>query len=292
MPPPVSVIVRAKDEARTIERALASVREQTVPAELIVIDSGSRDGTVQIARRWCDRLIEIAPEDFSYGYALNVAAAEASADVHAALSAHCRLPRPDWIARSLALYDRRDVAATNGALVWPDGSPAPPGAVRYQRVEDVATDPHWGFSNHGSTWRAAAWREHPFDEELVAAEDKEWALRVLRAGWTIAFARELWVDMSHAWRTGPAQIFRRQRKEYRELGRFAPVGAPTLRELGSDWWHDIPRDRHSALAHRFLNWRRLTELAGKYVGRWEAARLTGGDAERPRLRPRDAGRRR
>jgi glycosyltransferase involved in cell wall biosynthesis len=63
--PAVSVIVRARDEQASIERALVSVRRQTVVAELIVVDSGSVDGTIAIASSLADRVIEMAPERFS-----------------------------------------------------------------------------------------------------------------------------------------------------------------------------------------------------------------------------------
>ena len=90
MPEPrASVIVRAKNEARGIERTFKSLRRQTVPVEIVVVDSGSTDGTVEIARRWCDRLVEIPAESFTYGYSLNCGAEVALAPFHFSLSAHC-----------------------------------------------------------------------------------------------------------------------------------------------------------------------------------------------------------
>src|SRR5207248_3651209 len=48
--PRASVIIRTKDSARTLPGALASVRAQTVACEVVVVDSGSRDATLSIAR--------------------------------------------------------------------------------------------------------------------------------------------------------------------------------------------------------------------------------------------------
>ena len=92
-----SAIVRVKDEAGPIRHALDSLRRQTVPVEIVVVDSGSTDGTLEVARAVADRLVEISPERFTYGHALNVGAAAASGRVHIALSAHCT-------ARSAALW--------------------------------------------------------------------------------------------------------------------------------------------------------------------------------------------
>src|SRR5687767_8746951 len=116
-----SVIVRAKDEAAAIERTLSALRTQSVEVEIIVVDSGSTDGTVEIARRWCDRLIEITPEQFTFGRALNIGAEAAAAPVHFALSAHCVPPRADWVERSCSYYSDAAVAATHGDRVGPDG---------------------------------------------------------------------------------------------------------------------------------------------------------------------------
>src|SRR5207253_519729 len=110
-----TVIVRARDAAETIERTLQSLRAQTVRAELLVVDSGSTDGTLEIAFRLADRVVQMPPEEFTFGRALNVGAHEAKGSIHFALSAHCFPERTDWIERSLAHYERADVAAPCGA---------------------------------------------------------------------------------------------------------------------------------------------------------------------------------
>lgn len=256
--PVASVIVRARNEASTVGRVLSLLHRQTVRPEIIVVDSGSTDGTDRIAGDLCDRLIRIAPQDFTYGYALNVGAAAASADVHFALSAHCFPPDADWIARTLALYVRADVAGTGGHH---------PGAVDvfYQDHAHARAHPYIGFSNHAASWRADVWRDFPFNERLGAAEDKEWGLRVTRAGWVLAFSPEVNVDMSHAWRSA-RESFARERRCAAALASFGQLGPYGLGDLGRDWWCILPRDRHSRAFHRFVNYRRCAGLAGRWVG--------------------------
>jgi len=265
--PAASVIVRCRDERDTLGRTLETLRAQTVPAEVIVVDSGSVDGSLELARREADRVLEIPPDSFTYGYSLNVGARAAQADVHFALSSHCFAP-PHWIERALAHYARKDVAATNGIQTLADGTP-----VTEPFVQDFAharADPWWGFSNHASSWRASVWREHPFDERMDYAEDREWAWRVTGAGWKIVYDPQLWVDLSHSWR-GPRNFFARQRRAARAVAGFSGAPPYGLRELARDWWADIPDDRHSPTAHRFLNVGRFAGLLGHYVGRREAA---------------------
>jgi len=255
--PQASVIVRARDEAADIGRSLELIRRQTVPVEIVVVDSGSVDGTLEIARGLCDRLIRIAPEEFSYGRALNIGAAAATAPVHIAVSAHCFLERSDWVERALALYSaRQDVAGIGGCT----GD-----SVIYQDHAMALADPTWGFSNHAGSWRADVWRRYPFDEALGYAEDKEWGLRVTAAGYVLAFAPELYVDLSHSWRTA-RECYVRARKTAIALRSFAPMEPFGARELLRAWWRDLPEDRHSAAFSRFVNYRRLAGLAGRWAG--------------------------
>jgi rhamnosyltransferase len=278
--PAASVIVRAKDEARTIGHTLSLLRDQTVVPEVIVVDSGSTDGTLEIARRACDRLIEIPPHEFTFGRALNVGARAATAPVHFALSAHCCPERPDWIERSLTHYERDDVAATAGARALPDGSPLR--ATLRQDAEHARSHPYWGFSNHASSWRASVWERFPFDEHIEAAEDRDWAFRVLDAGWVIAIDPALWVGMSHVWRSGLRSFYRRRKREARALATFAPLDPYGLRECLREWWSELPDDRHSPLLHR-LDYRRIAGLAGRYAGH-RAARSDRSGPARRRLR--------
>lgn len=56
--PKVSVIIPVKNSQRSIEACLCSVREQSYPnIELIVVDNGSLDDTVQIAKSYSDEVL-------------------------------------------------------------------------------------------------------------------------------------------------------------------------------------------------------------------------------------------
>lgn len=271
MTPRASVIVRCKDEEKLLERALVSLRNQTVEPEIVVVDSGSTDRSIEIARRWCDRLVEIPAESFTHGHALNVGAAAAAAPVLFALSAHCHAERNDWIERSLAHYERSDVAAVCGYHAYPDGLPLV--GVFYQDAAHAKAHPFWGFSNHASSWRADVWREHPFNESLAWAEDREWVQRVTAAGWVIAFDPEVAVDMSHAWRS-PRELFRRQRLAVRAVDEFADLPYYGARECLHEWWSQPPDDRHSVWLYR-IDPRRIGGLAGKYLASRDLARRRG-----------------
>jgi rhamnosyltransferase len=260
--PAATFIVRAKDKRDTIEATLRSIRGQTVPSELIVVDSGSTDGTREVAARYADRVVDIPAGAFSYGGALNAGAAAASAPVHAALSAHCTLPGDDWLERVLRHYRDPAVAATNGERLDPEGRRLE--APLVQTLELARRHPGWGFSNHASTWRADVWRAFPFDERLVACEDKEWAFRVLASGRRIVFDPALFVGGAHRKAAGPREYFRRVRRESAAYATFAPVAELTASDAVRRWWR-IPPGGHPLRSR--LSVMRTAEIAGVYTGR-------------------------
>ena len=61
--PLVSVVVPTRNSARTLGRCLNSVRAQTYRnIEIIVVDNGSTDGTLDVARRYADVVLSGGPE--------------------------------------------------------------------------------------------------------------------------------------------------------------------------------------------------------------------------------------
>jgi rhamnosyltransferase len=263
--PRASVIVRTKNSARTLGRVLSLLRAQTVPAEIIVVDSGSSDDTLAVAQECVDLIIEIPADHFSFGRALNVGAAAASAPIHFALSSHSLPPHDRWIEQSLSKYDRPDVAGTTGAPTLPD-APEPLLTTFYQTLSDALNHPWWGFSNTGSSWRADVWATFPFDEQLPASEDKEWGLRVLAAGWTIAVDSSLSVSSAHLRHQGIRHLYERTRREFEVIGSLVPVPTFTIRDFFRAWLTDMEADAPYGGWRRRLNYYRFAELMGKYQG--------------------------
>src|SRR5688572_7185097 len=100
--PPVtaSIVIRAKNEAGAIGETLDSVFGQRgAPGfEVIVVDSGSTDATLDIVRRTDARVIEIPPQSFTYGRALNIGISAARGEFVVALSAHSTPINDRWLA--------------------------------------------------------------------------------------------------------------------------------------------------------------------------------------------------
>ncbi len=261
--PPVSVVVRARDEARALGRTLDALGGQDVPSEVIVVDSGSRDHTVEIAAQRGAGVLHSEAAPFSFGAALNQGAAAARAPVVVALSAHAVAPDRGWLGRVLATMADPAVACCCGERRGPDGRLLA-GALR-QDAALLAARPYWGYSNGAGAFRAELWRRRGFREDLPGSEDREWSRWALAGGMLCVVDPALVVDHDHSRDPLPA-CFRRYAREHRGFAMYLPDLEPYPAPAAlAEWWHD--QGHHRTRARARLDPRRVARLTGKWWGR-------------------------
>src|SRR5207248_3867509 len=107
---------RAKNEARFVGETLRALFDVSAlcPRQVVVVDSGSTDGTQAIVESFPTQLIQITPEEFTYGYALNLAVANVDAELVATLSAHSLPSNCDWLRNLIKSFSRPRVAGVYG----------------------------------------------------------------------------------------------------------------------------------------------------------------------------------
>ncbi|MEW6747848.1 MAG: glycosyltransferase [Planctomycetota bacterium] len=203
--PGISIIIRTRNEERFIARTLEAVMAQvvSVPFEVIVLDSGSQDRTLELVRRFDVpelnlRLETIDPERFTFGLALNLGARLAQGDIIVNLSAHCLPVDSAWLARLVEpLRVDPAVAASHGKQVPMKG--VNPYEERLL-VEAFSPDRHGKvsvvFSNSNGAVRKRVLEEFPFDEKAAFGEDFIWARR-LPARLQVVYVPEAAVYHSH-----------------------------------------------------------------------------------------------
>lgn len=265
--PRLTALIRCRDEERGIGPLIDSLRAQTMgeALEIVVIDSGSRDGTLAVLRGRNIEPLRMATADFTYGRALNVAAAAARAPICLSVSAHVRVLDDGWAERVISAFEDTRVACAYGPRREPQGL-RPLRAPLLQDLAHAEAHPLWGYSNSSGAFRRGLWERRPFDENLRADEDLEWAWHWLRQGWLVRLDPALAVHHSHA-DEGPVRTFRRRRAEAAAVRQFREVDPLPLRPVLSEWWRG-PHLHRSNLRAR-LDPRRLAALAGRYAGlRW------------------------
>lgn len=274
----VSIILRTWNEARHLPAALAAIQAQQYAGEVerIVIDSGSTDDTLAVARRWGGEVILTLPRaEFSFGRALNRAAQAASGEILVSLSAHARPADTHWLERLLAPFAEPRVGAAYGRQL-PQPDAWPPVVVDYQRCYgDIAlmhTSPESVFlSNANAALRTSLWLQMPFDETLPACEDQDWAHRVVALGHWIAYEPQAAVYHSH--NESPWQVYRRRAREERGWRRLYPARRPGFQDFLTDWYAASRSDLgHIWRARRGWPWLLLAPCYrfGWALGQWYA----------------------
>lgn len=73
--------------------------------EIIIVDSGSTDGTLEIAKKHKARIIKIRPEDFTFPYASNIGAENARGKYLIYISGHCLPLSEKWIENGVRIME-------------------------------------------------------------------------------------------------------------------------------------------------------------------------------------------
>ena len=112
--PTISIIIRCYNEQKHIGRLLTGIVQQTAAdTEIIVVDSGSTDTTLKIAKKFPVRVISIPEVKYTPGYSLNIGFKEADREIIVALSAHATPANSHWLSNLIAPLDNLMVAATS-----------------------------------------------------------------------------------------------------------------------------------------------------------------------------------
>jgi glycosyltransferase involved in cell wall biosynthesis len=246
--PSISVVVRCHNEERHIGKLLAALARQTLPpAEVVVVDSGSTDGTLDIVARHPVRLVRIAPEEFTFGRSLNLGCASATGEILVFASAHVVPVRDDWLERLTAPFAAPDVALVYGRQVGNEVTRFSEHQLFAQQFPPVSNpDQRSPFCNNANAAvRRALWEEHHFDEALTGLEDLDWGKWALGAGHRIVYEAD--AAIVHIHEESPRKIFRRYEREAIALRRIFPDSHLTTLEMLLFIVHGIGVDVMAAL---------------------------------------------
>lgn len=242
MTPTASVVVPVKDGARHLPELLDALRRHASGAEVLVIDSGSRDGSPDIARAAGVGLLEIAPQAFGHGRTRNLGAERTSGELICFLTQDAT-PLPGWLDayREAMALDPRVGAAFGPHLPREETSPmiarelteffAGFGPDGRPTVRGAGETPF--LSNVNACYRRACWAQLRF-ADLPYAEDQAFARAMGDAGWRIAYHPGAAVLHAHDY--GVVGFLRRYFDEYRGLretaGHVERIGVrSTVREV-------------------------------------------------------------
>ncbi|MDO8425870.1 MAG: alcohol dehydrogenase catalytic domain-containing protein [bacterium] len=211
----VSIIIRTFNEEKHIVNLLDAIRTQVHQEhESILVDSGSTDRTLELARPRCDSIIAIESRNFTFGYSLNVGCRAARGEQCVIVSAHA-IPTDDgWLEQLIAPFTDDRVAMVYGRHIGSGPTKFSEGVdfERFWGAAETARHPFPYFANNANAAiRTARWREHPFDEYLTGLEDIAWAREMMGRGYRVVYAADAAAHHIHdeAW----PQVYQRYRRE-------------------------------------------------------------------------------
>jgi glycosyltransferase involved in cell wall biosynthesis len=211
LPTAISVVIPVKDGGEDLIRCLDGIRSQQFDGliEIVVVDSGSGDGSVEVARERGALVHEIPAHAFSHGASRNLGARLATGEFLVFISQDAYPVADDWLSRLIAPMRCNDrVAGVYGRQLPHDGASPPevyflnflygpaPRSQRVTGVDQLSMDTTL-FSNVNSAIRTPIFERFPFVEDIIMSEDQEWSRRVLLAGLEIAYEPAAAVRHSH-----------------------------------------------------------------------------------------------
>jgi GT2 family glycosyltransferase len=227
LPETVSVLIPTLNGGPLFRRVLESIRAQQGLGglELVVVDSGSTDGTREAAAEYGARLVQIEPDAFGHGRTRNLAAEAATGDVLVMLVQDAVLLGPDTLralvvelhsepriaAVSARQIPRSDVDLYGAYSVWSHDRVIVPTHRAVARRKPSSLAPHElraaaSVDDVCAVISPAAWRELRF-ADVQFAEDLDFGLRAVEQGWKVRLSRTAAVAHSHT--RDAAYCFRR-----------------------------------------------------------------------------------
>lgn len=207
----ISIIILTRNAGNLFKKVMANVYSQDYKEnfEVLVIDSSSEDNTVNIARKYPAKIITINPKDFGHGKTRNLGAKKARGKYLVFLT-HDAVPRnKHWLGEIVKDLDKKNIAGIFGRQIA-RANAVPMEKFFYFKMyrgksflwnkRNIQYD-ETIFSNANSAVRKSFLLKHPFPEDILMSEDREWALKMIDKGYDILYQSSALVTHSHDTRT-------------------------------------------------------------------------------------------
>jgi len=188
----VSIIIRTLNEEKHLEELLIAVNEQTSPVfniETVIVDSGSTDRTLEIAKKYNCRITYIKKEEFTFGKSLNIGCDYADGKYLVFVSGHCIPATNTWIHDLVIPLITGEIAYTYGKQIGRDSTKFSERQLFCKYFPDQSSLPQEGFfcNNANSAINKDIWEKYKFDEQLTGCEDMYLAKELVNNGMKLGY---------------------------------------------------------------------------------------------------------
>lgn len=211
----ISIIIPVKNGISTIKQCLDAIFAQTLidQTEVIIIDSGSTDGTLDIVRLYPVRLYQIPPESFNHGATRNYGVSLAKGEFVVMTVQDAVASDKLWLHHITIPLTDKGVIGVSGRQVVPHKENMNPGAwyqtfsapktTKISYSEDELNDmlpgvkkSKCGWDNVTAAYKTEILKEYPFVTTNYS-EDIQWAYQMFKNGFTLAYAPQAMVFHYH-----------------------------------------------------------------------------------------------
>ncbi len=187
-----SVVIRTYNEEKYLEQLISAVQTQKcelVDVEVVLVDSGSTDNTLEIAERLGANIVHIKKSEFTFGRSLNIGCDAAKGDFLVFVSGHCIPVNDQWLDELCRPLIDETVSYCYGRQEGKDTTKY----SEYRHFEkwfpSYSKLPQEGYfcNNANAAITKEAWQQYKFDEELTGLEDMHLAKKLVDAGQRIGY---------------------------------------------------------------------------------------------------------
>lgn len=247
--PDVSIIIRTLNEERYLPELLSSIQKQrsSFSHEVVLIDSGSTDNTLNISEQFGCRILHIRREEFSFGRSLNRACEAAHGAYFVLISGHCIPCDQHWLQKLVQPLAEGLVEYVYGRQV---GGPQTYWSERQifaKYFPEESAIPQQGFycNNANSAITSDTWNRFKFNEELTGLEDMHLAKRLVEEQGTVGYIAD--ASIYHIHHENWQQVQRRFEREALALQQICPEVILRRRDLFRYFSRGVIRDLMAGL---------------------------------------------
>lgn len=206
----IACIIPTYNGRHDLERLLDSLTRQSAVFETFIVDSGSRDGTFELAQKRCANVLSIDSKDFNHGGTRQMMAERYSDfDVYVFMTQDAYLEDPGALAALVQPFSDPLVGAVCGRqLAHLDAVPLAQHARQFNypatsQVKSLQDAPVLGIKTAFMSNSFAAYRREAlmqvggFPVHVILSEDMYVTAKMLLAGWKVAYEGRACCRHSH-----------------------------------------------------------------------------------------------
>lgn len=269
----VSVVIPVKNGEEFLNDLLASLLSQITnfDYEVIVIDSGSTDSSIDIIKKHKVKLIQISSSEFNHGLTRNLGVERSEGKFIAFLTQDATPASSQWLNYLVSpLLENPEIAGVFGKHI-PRPNCDPIVAINLNNHFDISISPvrkcwkkdegyennkglYAFFSNNNSCIRRAVWQKIPF-REVEMSEDQWWAQDILENGYLKCYEPNAVVYHSHTYSL--VEWFKRKFDEHRAYTKIGLVDKVSVKNTLKNFWFLSVSDVKQVIKLSNLSWSQI-----------------------------------